>query len=192
MGEKGVSFIRRAGGEAFTDWCEELASATPKTPGVTMRIPGLAATYNRPALSLLNGTESAARTALAHIPAKMAVARVLKNVPELLEPQDGPKSMAFDWVRVGRNPSGVQFVKLYARNDSRPPSERHSILNTLSDLAPEVTVDWPRRLPDITIASADPKVPAEIMQGIGETIQSLLALGPIAVDLAAAYPSPRP
>jgi hypothetical protein len=125
--ELGVAFIRRANGKELIEVCEELSNTIPLVPGVVVRYP--LASFNRPALDLVKGAEVRHRQALERLSARSAVAKVLQDVPVLLEPYAGTKAMMFNHVETVTNSHGEQLVKLYAENDLRPQRERRWILS---------------------------------------------------------------
>jgi hypothetical protein len=185
--ELGVAFIRRANGKELIEVCEELSNTIPLVPGVVVRYP--LASFNRPALDLVKGAEVRHRQALERLSARSAVAKVLQDVPVLLEPYAGTKAMMFNHVETVTNSHGEQLVKLYAENDLRPQRERRWILKSLSELVPPRAVTWPKRMPDMTLVFADKSVPPELVSDVRDAVDSFL---PIAVDLEPAHPSPKP
>jgi len=188
IGERGISFIRRAVGEAFTDQCLEVSEVATGIEGVTSGVPG-GQTLNQPALRLLSGAESMKKIGLSHIPANTAVTHVLKSVPELLLPQEGDEGLVFNIIRVLRNRAGYRIIQLYVGDDSRPRQEREGIQDALNGLVPDTTIQWGRRIPEITLVEAEPFVTRKEFDPVERRVRSLM---PFRADMQAVHPSPDP
>lgn len=189
IGQSGLSFTRAAGGEAFDEKCREISSLMPTMGGLTLRFADLGDPRRdrRPLLTLLRRNEAASRIELMHLRAVPAVLKVLEDAPELLDPYTGDKGIHFDHVGVGHNDAGVHFVKLYARDDSRPAAERGAILSSLDALAPDADIEWPVYTPEVTLISADPHVPIEGVDLAAAAVRSVM---PIDAELARVAPRP--